>query len=463
MKHQNNAVHWMRTVRHPALFMDMRLGKTLTVIRWAVGAGLTRVLVVAPRTVLQAWADELDREGEAYTIVEGTPKKRRFLARCTAQEYGQPACSRRWFLIGYETLRCTPDIAGVVVRKTDKRTFVNPVNDGCDWDAVVLDESTKIKNPKATITKVCTRGFRGVPHRVILSGLPAPEGLQDYYSQMQFLRGGFMNVGNFWAWRAKHFHSDDGWTWYPNAGVREAITDRIGQYAFVMTRQEAGIGERRVRQRRHFGMTIDQRKAFVNARDQFERKVDGGVELTKWAMVRFQWMLRASGGMSPDGQHVLNSAKFRELVNLLTGELKWQPVVVWFHFNAEIEAAARILWDAKVRAFRVTGEIPVDQRHERIATWGEVGGALLIQEKIGQFGIDLAAADCAIRFSHGFSQEVWNQSRDRIVHPKKKRPLLDIDFITSNSTDDAIVDLQNMKRLDARSVLVRVLDREDRP
>src|SRR5580700_1777933 len=61
--YQNDALIRMKD-RDGAFFaMEMRLGKTLTVIRWLQTKKAKTIFVIAPKTVLIPWEDELSHEG----------------------------------------------------------------------------------------------------------------------------------------------------------------------------------------------------------------------------------------------------------------------------------------------------------------------------------------------------------------------------------------------------------------
>lgn len=69
--HQKKALAAIKENPRPALFMQMRLGKTPVIIRWAKhqlwshpeGEGHGQILVVGPLSVLDDWVEELQREG----------------------------------------------------------------------------------------------------------------------------------------------------------------------------------------------------------------------------------------------------------------------------------------------------------------------------------------------------------------------------------------------------------------
>ena len=457
--HQERALDHLNSVRHGALFMEMRLGKTLTVIRWVQSKPeVERVLIVAPVTVLAAWEKELRAEGERFTRVEGSHAWKRRMLSTPVGESG-----RRWFLVGYEAVRALPTIAGVEVRTLQnhdpkvkkKRRVVKPCSGGWEFDVVVLDESTKIKNPSALITRVCLVGFRGALHRIILSGLPNPESVMNYWAQFAFLRGRFMGYKSFWHWRSRFFEADpDGWEWEPLPKTEEAIRTQAAAASFVLSRKDAGLGERRIYQEHEVEMTPLQRRTYREVLGSFAW--DGGE--TTLAIVQLTWLHRIAGGFTPDGKGVLGVGKFNALQSLLEDELEGQNVVVWFRFNAEIAHAYAVLRARGIPCRMLTGVTIPDQRADAVREFGNGTRVLLLQEAIGQFGLDLSAASTAIYFSNAFSPEQRAQSEDRILHPQKKEPLLFIDLLSRGSMDREVLGLLQEKVSDAKMFL-RALSR----
>ena len=433
--HQTLVLDWAAERRHSALFLEMRLGKTFTVIRHLQQTDAVRCLVVAPVSVLPGWMNELKMEGEVGASVRGTPDQRREIASV-------PSRRRRWWLISYESLRHSPEIAAM------------------EWDAVILDESTRIKNPRAKITKLLLRNAAGIPHRFVLSGLPAPESVMDYWTQMAFVHGGrWMGCRSFYDWRTRFFAPDErGYEWAPNPGTTDRVIGTLKDSAYVCSRQDAGLGERRLYQKLYVDPTDAQAKAYTRARDSFRARVHGEDVLTTSALVQWNWMLRLSGGFSADGQFLVGRRKVDELIRLLTEtDLKSQPVVVWCHFLAEMDCLHQTLRSHGVTTTVIDGSTPAWARDEVVKSFGHQHRVLIIQEEVGRFGLNLAVADAAIYYSRGYSHETRAQSEDRIVHPTKKRPLLFVDLITSGTLDSDVLDAVKMKKLSSAQVMRRVM------
>src|SRR6185369_17979468 len=109
--------------------------KSAVTIRWAKARGLKKVLVVAPLTTINpGWVEELEREGipdrRVHILSEIKKSDRLSVLRALPG----------WHLINYEYVRTNPEVLEIL---------------GDDDEVgIVLDESTRIRSPKAGITKV---------------------------------------------------------------------------------------------------------------------------------------------------------------------------------------------------------------------------------------------------------------------------------------------------------------------
>jgi SNF2 family DNA or RNA helicase len=427
--HQRVALRWARPRAAIALFMQMRLGKTLVAIRWAEGrpAPFHRVLVVGPLSVLPGWQEELALEGVRSTVLEGDLKHRvRMLARGRV----------RWYLTNYEALF----ERGQRTPRGKPKAVPSPIA-LFPWDCVILDESTRIRNPKAITTKVCLGWLAKAEHRAVLSGLPAPEGPIDFFEQMRFIHGRWMGCVNAYAWRYRYYVRG-GFKWEPKLETWALTRHAVRRDAFCLTRKQAGLGSRKIHERRYVALPPKLRKQY----DRIESEFAYAENYTKWILEARTWMARLAGGF-PKEKRLWSQHKNRELLDLLQGELAHSPVVVWFRFNRELRQAKVFLQKAGVPCVAVTGRTPLRVRARRKARWvrGDAR-AFLVQIKCGRFGLDLSYADTAIYYSNGYSYEDRDQSEDRIVHPKKRRPLLYVDLVSQDTVDEDVLSALKHKR-----------------
>jgi len=429
--YQRAVSDWASSRQSVALFLEMRLGKTLVTLRWleqrlgSIGSlqkGGWRALVVCPKTVIPGWLEEAASESLPAQVLKSitlTP-------------------AHGLYLINYEQVRLHPRILDL------------------GWDAVVLDESTRIKNPKSKISKVLT-GVFWAPHRAILSGLPAPESDLDYFQQMKFLspQGRFMGCKNFWEFRNR-FCVRWGYDWTLKPGVRKQIKAAVSRHAYVLSRKHAKVGSLKLRESRHVELTSELKKEYRHVKKLFATQ--RGDE-TKYAVVRETWLLRIAGGFHPTELTLMSKAKLNELQELLTGELKGQSVVVWCRFTAEIKAVSQFLADHGHPVLRLTGALSPEKRNVQIQRFRKRPGRVLVSQiKLGKFGLDLSVADTAIYYSNTYSMEDRYQSEDRIISPTKKTPVLLIDLIAKGTVDEVVLQATRLKYADSKSLLAMICE-----
>lgn len=436
LEHQAKGFSLFMDKDQAAFFMEMRLGKSLLSLRWVKhrmqckGISHPRILIVAPLTPLLDWMDELEREDLSYVVVSGHVSKRK--ATLEEDEFN-------YHLVTYQTLVRTP-----LMR-------VHP------WDAILLDESTFIKNPRAKITKEILRWYSRVPVRAILSGLPKTQSFGDLWCQMSFIKPRWMGFSNYWKWRDALF-VQYGYEWVLPPSSLARIKAKVHADSYFLTRKQAGIGSEMVT-RKHLG-TMDKNVAAVYRR-AIDKWAIPGIE-TKNSLEVSTWLRRMCGGFLPSGP--VPCWKYDHVLDLVTNEFADERVVMWFAFNRELARMWRILKTAGVSATWVHGGVgPVD-RKKRIRMFRQgKRRVFLCQLACGKYGLDLSCADTQIYFSNSHSYEAKRQSMDRMVHPKKKTPLLTIELITGDSADVDVLEALKNHDCDARYLASRIQSKGRKP
>jgi len=437
-KPQQLAWPYVMGTRHPAVFMEMRLGKCLLVIRRCklykphdASLGL-RILVVAPTSTFQGWVDELKEEGEPDPVLLIGPKKKRrdLLARNDS----------RWYIINKEGYIALPEIA----------------SPRCVWwDAVILDESTFIKNPKARVTKFFTTNFRHVRHRWVLTGTPIPESPMEYFCQLKFLDGEAFGHKNFWSWRAEDWQpTEDGYGWQPKPGVSARIDSYVGHRAVILRRRDIDMEVDRISTKRVLELPKKVRKWYDEIEDEFAVE-DRDME-TQWAITKYAWMRQLCGGYL-EGELVWDG-KLKELCSLLRGELRNEQVVVWFNYNNEVRGALELLRRHQVSCKHMWGEHSQEQRMATIKAFQKgLFRVILVQQAVAQEGVNFSNADTAIYYSEPASSKAKLQTMDRCLRLDKKSPLLFINLLVENSVDEDVYLALKTKQFKANKSMSQAL------
>lgn len=420
--------------RNSAFFaMDMRLGKSLTCLRWLEHKQSKKTLIVAPTTTLNSWMDELEAEGLSYFNLTAVPVLSRALHLILS--------SHQFMLLNYDT-----------VARLER--FI----EASRFDAIVLDESVQIKGHQNKWTKALLRICDAVRLKACLSGLPTPQSWGDLWAQLAFLGDGYcMGRSNFFSWRKKYATKIGYGYEYIGEGAL-AIKREFHDKAFVLTRQQAGVIQEPTNQKRVGDLSPKQRAVYDSIVKTWEvpgLTCDEPTETTKYSLVVVSWLRRLCGGHLPGMS--IGSWKYEELLKIATEELPKDKLVVWCAFNDEIKAIGTLLRSKGVATSTMDGTTKKTERRVLMKEFQEgKTRVIVVQQKLGKYGIRLDAADTAIYFSNSYSLDERLQSRDRIIDIRKTRPLLYIDFVTKDTVEEDLMEALNEKKTTALFLLSRV-------
>ncbi len=413
--YQQKAIDWAieRTDSKFGYFIEMRLGKTLMTINYLKNKAPKRVLIIAPKTVCPVWERELALEGiEALPINCKTFRDLHFIIKKLPG----------YFVTNYETLTFT-DISD------------------CQWDAIVLDESTKIKDPRTKISQICTKNFVFVPIKIVLTGTPAPENLLDYYQQIKFLFGKVLECDSWWKFKDRFFNHSGYGKYTPKFGVKQILADYISEIAYCLKRDQVAIGSKKIYSTREVELTPEAKKSY----DDFEENWLNQDFNTQWAIVAFNYLHQMAGGF-PAKKEYRCEHKLAEIKELLNEDLHNEKVVIWCKYTNEIEELEKYLSIKHIVA-KIDGSISQKDRPKIIDEFNKgITQVLICQIKTAAMGIDLSGSDTAIYYSNTFSSLERMQSEDRIIHPAKTSPLLFIDLITKATIDEDLYALMLEKK-----------------
>ena len=102
------------------------------------------------------------------------------------------------------------------------------------FDALVLDESTKVKSTHSSRWKALHKIARQFKVRIGMTGTPTGQSLLDLYGQVTLLDQGQRWGRRFTKWRDRYFHATDyeRRVWVPDLGTEEALTTATRDLAF---------------------------------------------------------------------------------------------------------------------------------------------------------------------------------------------------------------------------------------
>ena len=419
LPHQKPILKYMMGTNTPALFIDMRLGKTILTIEYAIRKGLKRVLVLAPKSAFNSWEKELAVEGINFYTVSGSKSRSAMTAIKEAS----------WVITNPQKL-ATWSFA----RK--------------HWDLVVVDESSRIKNARSKYFKSLMLQLSPVKHKLLLSGTPTPESILEAVPQLLFLQGEVLGCKNYWEFLAK-YTLKYGYDRLLYKSAKEKLFELLHKTCYFLSQKKAGVAQKSKHIKVLFPKTNKQKELYAQIKTDFEMDINGKHYETDYVLTTLIWACRIAGGLLDGG--IVSEHKLKYLIKLL----KRTPgkVVVWFRFNEELHYVYQKLTELGISCASYYGEVSVEER-KQIEDAFQKGRykAILLQLKTGLYALDLSAADTAVYYSNSWSLEERIQSEKRISHPKKKSCLTYVDLLTKGWPDTTIYNALKRKNISAKLI-----------
>lgn len=428
--YQQRGIDYIKMNHKAALYWAMRLGKSFVTIR-ALKDLPGRKLIICPKAVINTWLDELEMEGLSALWFSSE-----FLKRVKLH-LGNPD----WTVVNYEAAMRMPEEM--------KAKFQH----------IIIDESAKIKEPKAQITKFLLKSFPMVERKIILSGNPAPNTPLEYFSQMQFLHGVWMGCKNFWQFRQRYFVPDyQGWAWFPRASSRILIKKTLDKTCYFLSRKDVGVENKKVYQKRYVELPPKVMKQYKRMEKEFVATLPDGKELeVKHVLSQLTYLQEMAGGFLKDQE--MSQHKIKELVNLLEGELKDEQVLVWCRFRWEIDAIMKAVKNVDC----IHGDVSLTNRKLRQDAFNKKEiQVLVLQTSSAKYGLNLSVSDTNIYYSNTFVADDRSQSEMRAEHNTKTTTILCIDLITRDTVDEQILKALQKKKKESQFFMGIVQDLKEK-
>lgn len=394
-----------------------------------------RAMVVCPVSVLDVWEQEVGKHAPGQWNVlrlDGKLSVARRAERLSAALDALPRAGAVGLLVlvNYEAVWRMP-MSEVVL--------------GTEWDAVVCDESHRLKAPSSSVSKFFARLRPHVAWRLCLSGTPLPHSPLDAYGQYRFLDPAIFGT-RFTAFRDCYAvmggygqHQVVAWR---NQGELRACMDEV---RYHVPEDVLDLPPLQVLDR-HCELGSAAQAIYDEMEENFVAEVRGGQVTAANALVKLLRLHQITGGWLPvDGgePEEISTAK-RELLRDMLEDLHGEPVVVFTLFTQEMAAVREL---ATKLGFRV-GEISGRQKDYSAWQAGEID-CLVVQPRAGGLGIDLSRARVAIYYSLGYSLGDYQQAIARLHRPGQVHPVVVYRLLATDTVDGHIV-----RALDARHVVV---------
>lgn len=198
LPHQGPMINRGWSLKGYALFAAMGTGKTFATVNTAMArhayCGLRTLFVICPATLQRTWEKEFSKwaDPDKFTVRRLRTGDKGMLAWLQEDRHRLHVV-----LVSVEGLGISDKFYDTLCGTISAAKFNGPMMG-------VVDESSRIKNPSAVRTK---RVIEVGPHfewRMVLNGTPIAKGIQDLWSQYEFIDPNIIGSGDYWAFKTRY-------------------------------------------------------------------------------------------------------------------------------------------------------------------------------------------------------------------------------------------------------------------
>jgi SNF2 family DNA or RNA helicase len=469
--YQGQGVSFLNTLQDgegDILAFDMGTGKSLTGLAFfqdLMNQGKAdHLLVVCPSPLKYAtWAKEVEKWTDLeYIVVDGDKREEVEWEDGTKQkltgqklrevQYQQHLFGTHVIIMNYELFLRDFDIIPNVNHR---------------W-VVVLDEAHRIKNPKAQTTKNLIKKLRPAGRKVLATGTPLENNVQELWSLVDFCRPNLL--GNYYKFLARYIEVDYfGNPVAPKPQMMGELRAKLDPIMFRVTKAEAlpelpplTIQEYWV------DMTKEQENLYKAVKDGILQNAETGefsyleviVQITRMQqLLDSPALLRELMG---DPNLPIESGKLNELRNVINDiDPNRNKFILFSQYKEMTDILYKWMIDNNVlpkeQIGYVKGGIKATETERIRKEFQEGNMQCVIMTTAGNYGLDLSAGKYVICFDQLFNPQKMEQIFSRAHRGGNATGVTAINFVTRNSYEE-----RKLKVLEAkREVFKAMVDADD--
>ena len=415
--HQQECFDLMKDETFYALFAEPGLGKTKIVLDILSynreDDPRLRALVVVPNTLVENWADEIVKHSDlSYVLLTGSKLKR-------LKNLKKDACI---YVINYEGTR-------IMWQELAKQNF----------DYLILDESTAVKNHKSQQSKACYEISHTALRRIIMTGTPIMNSPLDIFAQYKILDTSVLGYNYY---RFRNLYAVMGGYMNKMAVAWKNLHDlktRVYTCAVRKTKAECLDLPDKLYQVVKLDMTPDQAKIYKKLKEEFIYEFKDVVVTAPIMLTRLMRFSQITAGFTKDVEGIEHEFSknpkadwLMDFMDTLEADAK---VVVFCRFKREIAMVEDALRSRGHKYVSVHGGTK-----DRIGKVHQFNGDPETRVFIGQIqttgmGINLTAGSYCVFMSNSYSYGDRIQAEDRTHRIGQVKNVTYIDLLMRNSID----------------------------
>jgi hypothetical protein len=307
---------------------------------------------------------------------------------------------------------------------------------------LIIDESSRFKDPSTKRFKALKKHLKGFQRRVILTGTPTPQGVADLWSQVGILDLGERLETSLTRFREKYMQPDQinrqtrvVYSWKPKDGAAKVIQDKIADICFSLKAED--YLQLPPLTTLYHKIKIDKlvRAKYEQLRKDMVAEIGKEKITAPTATALANKLLQFTSGAvynEEGAAQEVHRAKLEYLESIM--EESSSPTLVFYHFKHSLQR------------LRLQFPEAVVLDHDNIEAWrrGQIR-MLLAHPQSGGIGINLQCnvGDTAqtVWFDLPWSAENYIQANARIYRQGQEKPVIIHHLTLSNSVDERVVEV----------------------
>jgi superfamily II DNA or RNA helicase/Holliday junction resolvase len=454
LEHQRHGVAWMQhlyrlqsehQVRGAVLADDMGLGKTfqlLALMAWLIekDPNIAPMLVVAPVSLLENWAEEVNK----FFVPNALPLLTAYGESLAALRVPRAQIDRRLLTEDGLVKFLRPDWLGdakVVLTTYETLRDFEFSFAAQKWSLMVCDEAQRIKNPAAMVTRAAKK--QNVAFKIACTGTPVENTLADLWCLFDYVQPGLLGALNDFG--SRYRKPIEAKTDEEKTRVEE-LRSKIELQILRRLKSDVAADLPRkiiVDECRKLPLSAVQRNLYAQSIDSFKKRNDSGsfspfknhLGLLHYLRLvctdprphgltvfkpeppnlycekapKLNWLLDKLREVKAKGEKVIVFCEFREIQRLLQyyieGEFGIRPDII----NGETSAAST----------------HIASRQKRIKAFQKLDGfgVLILSPVAVGFGVNIQAANHVVHYTRTWNPAKEDQATDRAYRIGQKKPV----------------------------------------
>ena len=443
MDHQRDTLRQMSRHREYALFWEMGTGKTFTTINLAAGrfmkGHINALVVICPTPIKLVWENEIEKwapcDVEVHTV-HASKKNHENLIYFTTKETD----AMKVVIVGVEALS-QGKAAGLVLNFAKLNKCM-----------AVADESSRLKNFNTNRTKKAAKIAHASLYRLILTGTPITQGVEDLFGQFYFLNPRIIGLSSFVLFRRRYCimggFDDKKIVDYMNV---DELMRKVSTYVSIIKKEQVLDLPDKIYERVAVDLAPNQLKLITELKDQFYAEHSDETLTTETVLERLTRFQQICGGNFPydedEGSYGVKpidgpNPKIQALAEILE-DLPWgTKVIIWARFRPEMALIETLISEKFGKEAVVTfhGGNSHEERKKNVQDF-QFGKArfMISNPALGGMGQTWTAATAVIYYSNSFSFEDRMQSEDRAHRKGQENKVTYIDIEVNHPYDTMIL------------------------